>query len=72
MIVFYMFQFPLHRDPRCNFQAALEYAGDNRFSSLYIGILAATFFPAYPALQEERFSSLYIGILAATWFPVVV
>ena len=36
------FQFPLHRDPRCNL--AGKYAGGRycSFSSLYIGILAAT------------------------------
>jgi len=37
-----MFQFPLHRDPRCN-KEALSFTPDPwRFSSLYIGILAAT------------------------------
>ena len=37
------FQFPLHRDPRCNFYRR-SYLNNvhYRFSSLYIGILAAT------------------------------
>ena len=86
-----MFQFPLHRDPRCNaFQDRQEVlsrkvsvpftSGSSlqpirntpstenlaSFSSLYIGILAATL--AFPALLGLilSFSSLYIGILAAT------
>ena len=37
-----MFQFPLHRDPRCNQGDQVEAEDINRFSSLYIGILAAT------------------------------
>jgi len=38
------FQFPLHRDPRCNgFMNVSKAYLDIRFSSLYIGILAATF-----------------------------
>ena len=62
------FQFPLHRDPRCNevfstFDEAVDYS----FSSLYIGILAATVFPkVFFCCYKCRFSSLYIGILAAT------
>ena len=64
--LFSSFQFPLHRDPRCNtydLSADAEVVG---FSSLYIGILAATrerflFIP-----NKQGFSSLYIGILAAT------
>jgi len=37
------FQFPLHRDPRCNLVATGVLENDGwRFSSLYIGILAAT------------------------------
>ena len=61
-----MFQFPLHRDPRCNtydLSADAEVVG---FSSLYIGILAATgmSYSLHQALY--CFSSLYIGILAAT------
>jgi len=36
------------------------------FSSLYIGILAATLCDRCAPLHERRFSSLYIGILAAT------
>jgi len=62
------FQFPLHRDPRCNpTKAAAGATALFRFSSLYIGILAAT----ETVKDHERrivacFSSLYIGILAAT------
>jgi len=38
-----LFQFPLHRDPRCNMNLAIVMAVLNEsFSSLYIGILAAT------------------------------
>jgi len=41
--ILYMFQFPLHRDPRCNYVALLSLIlTPLRFSSLYIGILAAT------------------------------
>ena len=36
------------------------------FSSLYIGILAATWLTAEVVVLLARFSSLYIGILAAT------
>jgi len=39
---------------------------DPRFSSLYIGILAATVIASDSSLTQLRFSSLYIGILAAT------
>jgi len=61
------FQFPLHRDPRCNLTALTLLGHLLCFSSLYIGILVAT-----RTLQEHyefrcRFSSLYIGILAATY-----
>jgi len=39
------FQFPLHRDPRCNATRARDrYVLPTRFSSLYIGILAATLY----------------------------
>jgi len=37
-----------------------------RFSSLYIGILAATGGAEVQCVATKRFSSLYIGILAAT------
>ena len=37
-----MFQFPLHRDPRCNFKRGDVDESSVCFSSLYIGILAAT------------------------------
>ena len=60
------FQFPLHRDPRCNsgrkWLLWLAYC----FSSLYIGILAATLTVQNKERAVARFSSLYIGILAAT------
>jgi len=36
------FQFPLHRDPRCNSLSQAVTAAHKCFSSLYIGILAAT------------------------------
>ena len=36
------FQFPLHRDPRCNATMAIDAFETWCFSSLYIGILAAT------------------------------
>ena len=52
----YKFQFPLHRDPRCNslaFQTML--ACGLRFSSLYIGILAATNCKAGIICQDCRF-----------------
>ena len=38
----YEFQFPLHRDPRCNRTLSDASLLKLRFSSLYIGILAAT------------------------------
>jgi len=61
------FQFPLHRDPRCNSVAKMVRPIAVSFSSLYIGILAATETLFYmPAIGKSRFSSLYIGILAAT------
>ena len=43
MVVWVVFQFPLHRDPRCN-RARFTDTGRGlfSFSSLYIGILAAT------------------------------
>ena len=41
-IAIIMFQFPLHRDPRCNYGFITRDGGYVRFSSLYIGILAAT------------------------------
>ena len=51
-----LFQFPLHRDPRCNLTRTLKITtGTVCFSSLYIGILAAT-----------RYSCLYASSL--TWF----
>ena len=63
-----MFQFPLHRDPRCN--GILEtktHVTEVRFSSLYIGILAATRCKdSFRYARGHSFSSLYIGILAAT------
>ena len=37
-----LFQFPLHRDPRCNRLTCRGLRMGNCFSSLYIGILAAT------------------------------
>ena len=40
--------------------------GNVRFSSLYIGILAATWHTKNGVRYWEGFSSLYIGILAAT------
>ena len=62
------FQFPLHRDPRCNATHKWASLDGSCFSSLYIGILAAT--PYILLLRTHplraRFSSLYIGILAAT------
>jgi len=36
------FQFPLHRDPRCNLSTCWKVVRLTCFSSLYIGILAAT------------------------------
>ena len=111
-----LFQFPLHRDPRCNLLQILYLIQSVGFSSLYIGILAATtgrrvYAPKgrgfqFPLHRDPRcnvcchlyraarylvsvpftsgsslqpnstavpfagivcFSSLYIGILAATW-----
>ena len=63
------FQFPLHRDPRCN-RVVLKRRVRSvhiRFSSLYIGILAATLYvTTLSPMKAKRFSSLYIGILAAT------
>jgi len=86
-----MFQFPLHRDPRCNQSGLLLHCqvptvsvpftsgsslqpyraeggagGMRRFSSLYIGILAATLGEGLLFCLTFCFSSLYIGILAAT------
>ena len=46
-----------------------EVSESTRFSSLYIGILAATHFLSAPCLNATSFSSLYIGILAATGTP---
>ncbi len=62
-----VFQFPLHRDPRCNvgcWVLLLPIAWG--FSSLYIGILAATCIKTALSHSISGFSSLYIGILAAT------
>jgi len=63
-----LFQFPLHRDPRCNmsFVTASRLSMKMGFSSLYIGILAATNRGSRYGGHHGRFSSLYIGILAAT------
>jgi len=60
------FQFPLHRDPRCNWISSRRKLRYCSFSSLYIGILAATILLLRLLPQQPRFSSLYIGILAAT------
>ena|GEM_PF-4318638 len=60
------FQFPLHRDPRCNRPLWRLTISNWCFSSLYIGILAATLNDSSYILIRRRFSSLYIGILAAT------
>ena len=61
------FQFPLHRDPRCNSLGSWYWAATTSFSSLYIGILAATRTDgAWICSRMSCFSSLYIGILAAT------
>ena len=61
------FQFPLHRDPRCNLKPEQpDNEAMRRFSSLYIGILAATLVTSRNSRRLARFSSLYIGILAAT------
>ena len=65
------FQFPLHRDPRCNPYRRPNMNAASRFSSLYIGILAATQ-PITDAITSNLgFSSLYIGILAATLLCLV-
>ena len=63
------FQFPLHRDPRCNAKFKDSRAKRrSSFSSLYIGILAATVKHLGPREKGGKcFSSLYIGILAATY-----
>ena len=45
------FQFPLHRDPRCNESAFLAQFEHRCFSSLYIGILAATV-PPVPEIKS--------------------
>jgi len=60
------FQFPLHRDPRCNVGRIIHRPHIHCFSSLYIGILAATEYQADALRKVLSFSSLYIGILAAT------
>ncbi len=60
------FQFPLHRDPRCNLDIQTFRPDSISFSSLYIGILAATSGPNTLINMPFCFSSLYIGILAAT------
>jgi len=60
------FQFPLHRDPRCNLSTPCMLLLALCFSSLYIGILAATLIAWFIWERPLRFSSLYIGILAAT------
>jgi len=62
-----MFQFPLHRDPRCNSLAFIPTEDFLCFSSLYIGILAATLPGQKAKCEVFGFSSLYIGILAATF-----
>jgi len=62
----FAFQFPLHRDPRCNLEPHWIGTIGNSFSSLYIGILAATASSTSFANSGSGFSSLYIGILAAT------
>ena len=60
------FQFPLHRDPRCNWPTLRREKRLPCFSSLYIGILAATILSLTWLTSPCSFSSLYIGILAAT------
>jgi len=66
------FQFPLHRDPRCNSGYAVGISQRAaRFSSLYIGILAATLSKKNGIEYMKSFSSLYIGILAATILAAV-
>jgi len=67
-----MFQFPLHRDPRCNRLASPQLYFYLRFSSLYIGILAATIRNADKNYYVFSFSSLYIGILAATGLTYIL
>ena len=67
-----MFQFPLHRDPRCNREVENVYVLKCCFSSLYIGILAATMWAVIIVILKNCFSSLYIGILAATQIPVII
>jgi len=67
-----MFQFPLHRDPRCNSFTKPCPCFLYRFSSLYIGILAATIKVGSIHIFNASFSSLYIGILAATRLSYIV
>ena len=50
------FQFPLHRDPRCNWDGIKTTAEEKCFSSLYIGILAATL----PILSSAR--SMFVSV----------
>ena len=49
------FQFPLHRDPRCNQDGQNSPARQVCFSSLYIGILAATLFSVSPHSSQTEF-----------------
>ena len=50
-----LFQFPLHRDPRCNFVHLRQGVQEICFSSLYIGILAATSKPIRCYWRQVRF-----------------
>ena len=53
------FQFPLHRDPRCNISERAPFATDFlSFSSLYIGILAATVYVPIPPHSRPLFVSV--------------
>ena len=49
------FQFPLHRDPRCNQILSNLVGADHGFSSLYIGILAATAGVSDSQLYKQAF-----------------
>ena len=67
-----MFQFPLHRDPRCNRRLRLLVHTYTSFQfPLHRDPRCNDYHPDRPT-QALRFSSLYIGILAATFRSGVV
>ena len=63
---YYMFQFPLHRDPRCNEIRRVYELGLMKFQFPLHRDPRCNTTLLRSGLEHHRFSSLYIGILAAT------